>query len=321
MRYDIVTIGDALEDVFVEPDLDIKSDARFASGKGICFEFGEKIPLNSVTYEIGGSACNTAVGFSRLGYKSAIVTTLGDDTPKDKVLERLENEGVELSQIKVNREVETGFSVIFNISGERTIFVYHGLKDYNSVEIKKSLKSRWYYIAPLGKNTDEIENKVIEKLAVDGSQIAWNPSGTQIEKGANHYKHLLKCASVLFLNRTEAMKFLNRPVRPQVDELMKDLHNFGPKIVVITEGKKGAKAYDGEIFYDIEANPRVQVIDATGAGDSFAVGFLGRLLNENWREKIEPNIIKDALRWGIKNSGSVIQYIGAQKGLLNKEEI
>lgn len=316
MKYDVVTIGDAFEDVFVEPDLEVKSDARFAGGRGICFEFGEKIPLNSVVYEIGGSACNTAVGFSRLGYKSAIITTLGDDTPKDKVLERLESENVDRSQIKITKDVETGFSVIFNISGERTIFVYHGIKDYSSIEIKKSLKSRWYYIAPLGKNTDKIENEIIGKLAVDGSRIAWNPSATQIEQGANHFHHLLKCVSVLFLNRAEALKFLNRPVRPQVDELMKDLHNFGPKIVVMTEGKKGAKAYDGEIFYDIEASSRLQIVDATGAGDSFAVGFLGRLLNENWREKIESNIIKDALRWGIKNSGSVIQYIGAQKGLL-----
>lgn len=320
MKYDIVTIGDAFEDVFVEPDLDAKYDRGFASGRGICFELGEKIPLEAVTYEIGGSACNTAVGLSRLGFKASIVTTLGDDTPRDKVIERLRDEDVDATNIYINEKLKSGFSVVFSIKGERTIFVYHGLKDYRDLKIKKGIKSRWFFLTPIGEHTEEIEKRVVKEVAENGAHFAWNPGSVQISRGASHYKHLLNCTDILFLNREEAIKFLNFPVRPQTEEVMKNLHLLGAKIVVVTNGKEGAKAYDGKNFYNAIPNLRTIRADATGAGDSFATGVLGRLIEVDWKNLTEDNI-KEALKWGIKNSDSVIQYMGAQKGLLNKEEI
>lgn len=315
MKFDITTIGDAFEDVFVSPDLKVHSDRALGSGRGITFEFGEKIPLKSVNYEIGGSACNAAVGFSRLGYKTSIVTLLGDDTPMNRILDRLDDEGVDRYNIIVDNKLQTGFSVIFNINGERTIFVYHAVKDYQSLKIKKGLKSKWYFVAPLGDNTEAIEKRMIEDVAENGSLIAWNPGSIQIAKGASHFRHLLKCTSILFLNKEEAVKFVDFPVRPEIKEVMTKLHSYGPRIVVVTNGKEGAKAYDGREFYDIASRP-VQVVDSTGAGDAFAVGFLGRLMEEDWKTDIPQESVKEALRWGIENSVSVIQSIGAQKGLL-----
>lgn len=321
MKYDIVTIGDAIEDVFVTPDLEPRYEKSFGSGKGICFEFGEKIPLNSVDYEVGGSACNVAVGLARLGFKSAIATVVGDDTPMEKVISTLEKESVNKSLVQVRKKSQTGFSVIFSINGERTIFVYHGIKDYGDLKIPVSARSRWFFVAPLGENSDEIEKRVIKEVAENGANLAWNPGTKQIEKGANHYRHLLKCTQILFLNREEAIKFLNYPMRPQEDEIMKKLHLFGAKIVVVTNGKEGARAYDGNEFYEAKADRQIPRVDSTGAGDSFASGFLGRILELDMKSPIAPEVIQDALRWGIKNSNSVIQYIGAQKGLLSKDQM
>lgn len=317
MKYDIVTIGDAFEDVFVEPDLSVKSDARLASGKGICFEFGEKIPLNWVKYEIGGSACNTAVGFSRLGLKTAIVTALGDDTPRDKIIERLRDEDVDSSFTNIIPSIKTGFSVIFSIKGERTIFMHKAIKDYKDFKLKKSVQARWFFVAPLGQNTGEIEKRLVEEVSENGALLAWNPGVIQIEQGASAYRHILKCCSILIMNRTEAHKFLNFPIHPHPLEIMQRLYNLGPKIVVVTDGKNGAKAYDGHTLYEIAANHKVDVVDATGAGDAFAVGFISRLIDCNFKELIDSTDIKAALSWGIKNSTSVIQHIGGQEGLLS----
>lgn len=315
MKFDITTIGDAFEDVFVSPDLKVHSDRTLGSGRGITFEFGEKIPLKSVNYEIGGSACNGAVGFSRLGYKTSIVTLLGDDTPMNRILEKLDDEGVDRYNIIVDNKSQTGFSVIFNIDGERTIFTYHAIKDYEKLKIKKGLNSKWFFITPLGDKTEAIEKRMIGDVAEEGALIAWNPGSIQIEKGVSHFRHLLKCISVLFLNKEEAVKFVDFPVRPQIDELMVKLYSYGPRIIVVTNGKEGARAYDGKNFYNVNSRP-VQVADSTGAGDAFAVGFLGRIIKEDWKEEITGESIKDSLRWGIENSVSVIQHIGAQKGLL-----
>jgi len=317
MKYDIVTIGDAFEDVFVEPDLKVQCDRNLAGGKGISFEFGEKIPLQSVTYEIGGSACNTAVGFSRLGLKTGIVSVLGDDSPKEKVLARLDKEGVDSTSINIKKDIQSGFSVIFTMDGERTIFVYHGLKDYSELKIKKNLKSNWFYISPLGENIDGIEKRMLAEISENNTKLAWNPGSIQIAKGTNCFRPLLRCTSVLSLNKEEAIKFLNHPFVLKIEDIMKRLQNIGPSLVVVTEGREGARAYDGKQFYRIKAKEVVNKVDSTGAGDAFAVGFLARLMKLDWKNRIQPEEIEQALKWGIENSSSVLRYIGAQKGLLS----
>jgi sugar/nucleoside kinase (ribokinase family) len=319
MKYDLVTIGDAFEDVFVGPKINVKFDRSFASGKGIAFEFGEKVPLDWVEYEIGGSACNIAVGLSRQGKKTAIATALGDDTPRQKILETLKKEKVDNSLILLSKLVKTGFSVIFSIEGERTIFVYHGIKDYSVLKIDDSVESSWFFVTSLGENSDQIENRVVEEVSEKGAHLAWNPGSLQIARGANHYRHLLKNCDVLFLNKEEAIKFLGYPIRPRTEEAIKKLHLLGPKIVVITNGREGAKAYAGGEIYESGTHDRIHRVDSTGAGDAFASGFLGKVFDVNFREAVDGAVLKEALAWGIKNSESVIGYIGAQKGLLAKK--
>jgi sugar/nucleoside kinase (ribokinase family) len=323
MKFDVVTIGDAFEDVFVLPeDIKVKEDRSFTTGLAVSFELGEKIPLKEVDYEIGGSACNTAVGFSRLGLETSIVGVIGDDSSASKVLDRLAEEGIATQNIKIDKTLKTNFSVIFRTDLGRTIFIYHGLKDYGKFRVKKSLKSKWFFLAPLGENTTELENDLISHISEQGSCLAWNPGNIQIKKGAGSFRHLLKNLSVLFLNHEESIKFLNHPVRPSDEEIFKKLHLFGPKIIVITNGKNGAKAFDGKNFYQIGVLNNVKRIDSTGAGDSFATGFLGELiLHESKEGEFDQAVISEALKWGIINSNSVVTYVGAQKGLLTHSKI
>jgi len=320
MKYDVVCIGDAFEDVFVEPNLKPEFSRSFASKQSISFELGEKVPLNSVDYEIGGSACNAAVGFSRLGYNSTIVSLLGDDTPKERVIERLEKENVDYDHLNISKKIQTGFSVIFRFEGERTIFVYHGVKDYSSLKIKKGLRFKWIYVSPLGENTEDIERRVIAEVSTHNSMFAWNPGSLQIAKGASHFKHLLMATNVLFLNKEEAIKFINLPVRPSMEQIFFKLHSYGPKIIVITNGKEGAYVSHRNIILNKEADQRLKKVDATGAGDSFAVGFLGKIMELDFNT-ISEQELNEALKWGTANSASVIRQIGAQRGLLTKEEI
>lgn len=318
MKYDVVTIGDASEDIFVRPrDLKVINDPRFITGRGASFELGEKILLDDVEYDIGGSACNNAVAFVRQGYETAAVVAIGSDTPGQKVEERLRSEGISTAFIKKQKKDKTNFSVIFNIGDERTIFVYHGLNDYSCLTPLNKLATKWIFLAPLGDGDDEVINRVISMAAEKNVKIAWNPGGVQIKKTAQHYRRLLSCISILFLNREEAIKFVNFPVAPQVKEVMKALHNYGVKIVVVTDGKKGASVYDGVHYYHAEAMTQERV-DATGAGDSFSTGFTGRIMEV---DDIDQNVIIEALKWGIINSTAVVGCIGAQKGLLSKSQI
>lgn len=322
MRYDCITIGDSFEDVFVVPEeLKVRRDGAFSSGMSLSFELGDKISLEEVDYEVGGSACNVSVGISRLSLNTSVVSIIGEDTPADKIRERLGKEDVDRSHLIVDKKNKTNFSVIFRTEKGRTIFIYHGSEDYSNLRVKKSIKSDWIFLGPTGEKVEDLHKDIVSKISEQNSKFAWNPGTRQIKDGATKFKNLLKNCSVLFVNREEAIEFINFPVRPNDDELLKRLHMLGPDIVIITYGKKGAKAFDGKNFYEVGSLDVVRV-DSTGAGDAFSTGFLGSLIcNKIDFANIDTEIISQALRWGIFNSNSVITKIGAQPGLLTLKEI
>ena len=318
MKSSITTIGDASEDIFVEVlDAKIEKSHKFISGEALCFELGEKIPVKDVFYEIGGSACNTAVGFSRLGMTVNAMTALGYDSAAEKIIKRLEEESVRTKEIVWDDKINTHFSIIFNLGEERTILVYRCLEDYSVLIPKKSLNAKWIYLAPTGQNTEKIAERLVELSAEKNTKIAWNPGSIQIDQGVHIYKNLLLNTNILLLNREEGIKFTRLAVKSKAEDVLRLLHSMGPKIVVITCGKQGAYAYDGRVFYKIDALNQKR-IDATGAGDSFAVGFVGKLMFENEFSKEQ---IIEALRWGIINSTSVVNKIGAQAGLLTSSQV
>lgn len=319
--FDIVTIGDASEDIFVRPhQFKIENSRKFTSGKAVSFELGEKISLDNVHYDIGGSACNSAVSFARQGFSVSIITAVGKDSPSEKILKRLDDEDVDTSNIKSNVSTATNFSVILNLEEERTIFVCHSNDDYSILAPKKSLKTKWVYLCPMGENTIEVENRIISMVSERGVKIAWNPGSLQIEKGASKYRALLKNVTILVLNREEAFKFINYPVRPVIENVASAINKLGPQIIVITDGKRGAHCFDGDRSYKIDALNQIRV-DATGAGDSFSSAFIGRFIGGKEEDFSDQYLISDALKAGIINSTSVVNVLGAQAGLLTRSKI
>jgi len=100
----------------------------------------------------------------------------------------------------------------------------------------------------------------------------------------------------------------------EIKNLLEEMKKLGPKIVVITDGPKGAYAYDGSDILFIKPYPDPKPpYERTGAGDAFSSTTtvalaLGKSLSE-------------ALQWGGINSMSVVQEIGAQRGLLTREKL
>ena len=316
-KYDVITIGDCSQDIFVFPHESlIQKNTRFTSGKCISFELGDKINLDKVSFQIGGSAGNTAVAFSRLGLRTAIVTPLGFDMVADKIIDTLQTENVDINYLDQKEGRQSNFSVIFNLGSERTIFVYHGLEDYSKLKVPKSLSTKWIYLSPTGHGEDELINKIVTFAAQKSINIAWNPGARQIEKGAHHFRNLLRVTSILSLNKEEAIKFTNFPVRPDIKELSKRLCMLGVKIVLITDGRNGAYCYDGQDLWYLGILPAERV-DATGAGDSFTAAFVSKFIENEFNSET----IESAMKYAIVESTSVISHLGAQTGLLTKKQI
>ena len=98
--------------------------------------------------------------------------------------------------------------------------------------------------------------------------------------------------------------------KDKIGDMFKGLGELVP-IVVITDGKNGAQAYDGNFIYSIKSN-KVKVVETTGAGDAFASSFLSGM--------IKKNDIGFALLLARANAESVIQHHGAKNKLLTYKE-
>jgi len=99
-KFDLLSIGDSSMDVFITPTeseaLCILDDKECL----ICFSYGDKIPVKNIDFSVGGNAANLAVGAVRLGLKTGLALTLGDDFIGREIVEKLKKEVQELKTAK-----------------------------------------------------------------------------------------------------------------------------------------------------------------------------------------------------------------------------
>ena len=112
---------------------------------------------------------------------------------------------------------------------------------------------------------------------------------------------------------TKTEKFSQELVHPDIKEMLKTMKVQEYQVIVITDGNKGAYAWDGKKFYFCPTFPS-NVVSTLGAGDAFASTFCGALK----RTDINVGL---SLMYGSVNSASVVSEFGATDGLLTFEEI
>jgi len=143
MKFDIVTFGSAVQDVFL-------STALAERGNFIAYPIGSKILIKELKFDIGGGGTNTAVAFSRLGFKTGFIGKIGNDQIGKEVLKMLKKEKITFLGKVVNGM--SGFSVILDSKeNDRTILTYKGINDHISMrDINlRGLKTDWLYCSSL----------------------------------------------------------------------------------------------------------------------------------------------------------------------------
>ncbi|MBU4369137.1 carbohydrate kinase family protein [Patescibacteria group bacterium] len=323
MAYDILTIGGIMRDIIflTTEGLVIDNSKDPLRQRLIGFELGAKIYVKKVYFEPGGGASNTAVGFSKLGLKTAIMGRVGQDREGDQLIKGFKNNKIDTHLMQVDKKKSTGFSFILGlrqIKRAHSIFAYRGTNDSLIFKAKASdLKNiKWFYVSSVSSSNWPIVLDKAFSFAKKGVKIAWNPSNVQLKAGYKKLSKNLKQTNILILNEDEARELVlskKKSKNLNIRYLLKEISEMGPNIVAITVGKKGVYAYDEKKVYYQKPAPS-KVINATGAGDSFSAAFVASLF-------YQPENIQRALKWGVFNSASVIDQIGAQKGLLSKKQI
>ncbi len=314
-HYNVITVGESTIDAYMTL-AHANSDAHLdQKNGGLCFRFGEKIDVGRYDFTIGGNATNVAVGLSRLGLKSTLCTEIGDDEFSLKIRNTLATEHIErvlVHQVKG----PSNFSVIINFKGDRTLFVEDVTREHNFHF--ENVTADYVYLTSLGDEWKKPYQAALEFIHTCKAKIACNPSSRQIREGKDMIHEVLGQTEMLFVNKEEAELLLFDKETQEhelsyVKELLLKIQKLGPKIVVITDGKRGSYSLDEEGDFHHQSIHESKIVERTGAGDGYTAGFIAATL--------QGLKVSEAMDWGSWNAASVVSFVGAQAGLLNKEEM
>lgn len=310
--FDVITFGSAVVDIFVDTDVSEK-------GKFMQYPVGSKLLAKELRFDVGGGGTNTAVAFSRFGFKTGYIGKMGDDMGGKRILSLLKKENVEFLG-RQEKDATSGYSVILDSKEDnRTVLTYKGINnEMKNSDLKKSkIKTKWLYLSSLLGKSFETQKKLVNNLHKKDVKIAFNPSDYLIKR--KNLKPILKKCEVLILNKEEAEMLIegkNKKSKKkikggkQVENLLKGLQELGPRVVVVTNKDKETMAFDGDEFYSIKPH-KVKVVERTGAGDAFASAFVAG--------QIAGKSIDDSLKLGLEESESVIKYVGTKNKLIKRK--
>ncbi len=309
-KIDFLAVGDIVIDAFIR-----LKDAENLTSQGtlkLCVRFGDKVPYESVTVVPAvGNSPNAAVSASRLGLNVGLVSNVGDDKHGKDCLESLEKDKVTTEHVTIEENKITNYHYVLWYDIDRTILIKHTEFDYKFPQIENVA---WIYLSSLSEHSLPYHMEIGEYLKNHPeTKLAFQPGTFQIKFGTAELKSIYDRTEIFFCNVEEAEKILGVTSKDLVT-LSKGIQELGPKIVVISDGPNGAYLYYEGGLWHIPIYPDIAPpLERTGAGDAFSSTFTAALALG-----LTP---LQAFAWGPINSMSVVQEIGAQKGLLSREKL
>ena len=270
MPVDVLVVGDA------NPDLILRGDVvpRFGQVEQL---------LDGAELVLGGSASITAAGLARLGVRVALVSAVGDDVFGVETRRRLNEAGIDTSAVRRDPRIPTGLSVILSTAGDRAILTLPGaIPTVAADEVRSAvlrLKPRHvhvasYYLQPgLAAELPDLLGWLREQKVTTSLDTNWDPAELWTGMDA-----VLPTLDVLLPNREElrALAAALGHADGTDESLAQRIAVRGPRVVVKAGRDGGFSAGDGDVAR--AAGLELDVVDTTGAGDSFNAGYLAAFI-------------------------------------------
>ena len=270
-RYDILVAGE------INPDLILSGN--------VTPEFGQVEKLvDSAALTIGSSSAIFACGAARLGLKVAFIGVCGDDVFGKFMLDEMSKRGVDVGNVIVRGEGQTGLSVILNQGSDRAILTHPGLiAELRASDITDSLLAQashlhvasYFLQTKLQPDLTSLFQRARSLGLTTSLDTNYDPSGQWLG-----FDELLAVTNVFLPNEAEAKSLTG------AEDALNAADRLGSRVeaLAIKLGKAGALGMFGSQKVQVESIP-VQVVDTVGAGDSFDAGFLFGYLNSWSLEK------------------------------------
>ncbi len=330
---DVVTIGSATMDVFVECDSAnvVSVRKKDHSTDFMSYPYGSKLEITDFDTQVGGGGVNTAVNFANLGYDTSVIFKVGDDIYSKGLFDFFRNKNVKLNSIIQDKKDSTGFSIILtSFEGDRTVLAHRGANAHikkSEINFEAIKNAKLLYIAPLNGDSNKLLDDIVKYAKENDTLVCFNAGTTGLKKGYNYLKKILALADVVVMNKEEAsmatgiylrqdtkeVKYSHELIHPDLKEMFKKLKVSDYQVIVITDGGNGAYAYNGREYYYCPCFDG-PVTSTLGAGDAFASTFCAAM------DRYNIDIAKSLVAASI-NSAGVVSEFGATQGLLTFDQI
>ena len=258
-------------------------------GLGACnIDFLQKVPrfvkpddeveIKNLQLSVGGSASNFAVGLSRLNINSGILARIGNDYFGELAIKEFKKEGVNTERL-LKTSLKTGkVFIAIEPNGERSMYTFIGANKkfkLKKEDIEYIKSSKILHITQMYK-------EVVEKASKNANILSFNPGPILSSFGINKLEKIIEKTDILFLNKKEMEILTGMNISNGVSSLL----DIGAKIIIITCREQGAVVYTKkDRIY--APSKKVKVVDTTGAGDSFAAGFISAFFrNKSLKESL-----------------------------------
>jgi len=231
-------------------------------------------PFGKTDKILGGAATFIGIAAGKLHVDAKIVSVIGGDFPQE-YLDLLNKNGIETTGIEIIKEGKTFFWAgrYHNDMNTRDTLVteLNVLADFNPI-LPESYQSSAFLM--LGNLTPQVQKRVIEQFPVRPKLIVMDTMNYWMNSAWDDLIEVIGMVDVLTINDEEARQLSGEY---SLVKAARKILTMGPKYLVIKKGEHGALLFHGDKVFFAPALPLEDVFDPTGAGDTFAGGFIGYL--------------------------------------------
>ena len=265
-------------------------------------------PFGSTGKIIGGAASYISLASSMLSKKVGLVAVVGEDFDFDFV-EDLKARGVDVEGLQVKNGEKSFFwhgKYHMDMNSRDTITTeLNVLGDFDPI-IPDHWKSPDYVM--LGNLSPEVQLKTLERIEKRPKLVVMDTMNFWMDIALDTLNQVIAKVDVLTINDEEARQLSGEY---SLVKAARKIQAMGPKYLIIKKGEHGALLFgeDGETFF-CPALPLEEVFDPTGAGDTFAGGFIGYLAQQ---DRTDFDAIKKAVVYGSAMASYCVEKFGTER--------
>ena len=244
-----------------------------------------KTPIGQADRVVGGAASYICLAASHFVKKQNLISVIGEDFPQE-FLKELKSRGVDQNGLKL---IEGGKSFFWegsyhdDLIKRDTLSTELNVLEGWSPEVPDEAKNTEFVM--LGNLDPSLQTSVLDQMSIKPRLVVLDTMNFWMDIAMDNLKSVISRVNVLMINDDEARQLSGEN---SLINAAKEIHKLGPETVVIKKGEHGALMFENNKRFFTPAYPLDKVVDPTGAGDTFAGGFIGLLASKNsigWEEK------------------------------------